>query len=200
VQIKQASDIGESVRSKLGAIFADGFSQWLQYFSKDNEKLALAFAHMFILDAFYVAVVDGEIAGFAACTHGKTPAVRLDSRELRRHLGLLRGSFAGMMLKKELENHLYPFPIQQGTGSIEFVATDKKYRGKGVASSIIRHITSATAYRSYVLEVADTNTPAVSLYRQLGFKEFFRVRHKHSKYSGINFMIYMKYDKSEADS
>ncbi len=197
VQVKPASDIGESVRSKFGAIFADGFSQWLQYFSKDNEKLAPAFAHMFILDAFYVAIVDGGIAGFSACTNGKTPPVRLDSKELRRHLGFLRGSIAGVMLKNELENHRYPFPIEPETGSIEVVATGKEYRGKGVASSIIRHIISATPYRSYVLEVADTNTPAVSLYNQLGFKEFLRVPHKHSKHSGINFMVYMKYDKSE---
>jgi ribosomal protein S18 acetylase RimI-like enzyme len=46
-----------------------------------------------------------------------------------------------------------------------------------------------------VLEVADTNLNAVNLYTKLGFKEFKRVEEKHSKASGINYLVYMKYIK-----
>ncbi len=197
MEIKRASEIGESARKKISDIFVDGFIQWLQYFSKDAEKLSRALAHMFVLEAFYVAVVDGELAGIAACTDGKTPPVRLKSSELRRHLGFVMGSIAGIMLKRELENHPYPFPIEPGTGSVEFVATDRNYRGKGVAWAIIRHIISDTPYSVYVLEVADTNTPAVRLYEKLGFREFLRVPHKYSKQSGINHLVYMKCEKAD---
>lgn len=197
MEIKRASEIGESARKKISDIFVGGFMQWLQYFSKDAEKLSRAFAHMFVLEAFYVAVVDGEIAGITACTDGKTPPVRLQPSELRRHLGFVMGSIAGMMLKRELENHPYPFPIEPGTGSVEFVATDGNYRGKGVASAIIRHIISDTPYSAYVLEVADTNTSAVRLYEKLGFREFLRVPHKYSKQSGINHLVYMKCEKED---
>ncbi len=195
MEIKRASEIGESARKKISDIFVGGFIQWLQYFSKDAEKLSRAFAHMFVLDAFYVAVIDGEIAGIAACTDGKTPPVRLLASELRRHLGLIRGSIAGTVLKSELENHPYPFELEAGTGSVEFVATGEGHRGKGVASAIITHIIGNTGYSAYVLEVADTNTPAVRLYEKLGFREFLRVAHKHSKQSGINHLVYMKYMK-----
>lgn len=198
MEIIRASELGDSARKKISDIFVGGFIQWLQYFSKDAEKLSRAFAHMFVLEAFFVAVIDGEPVGIAACTDGKTPPVRLQANELRHYLGFIRGSIAGMVLKKELENHPYPFPMESGTGSVEFVATDEKYRGKGVASAIIRHIISGTVYSAYVLEVADTNSSAIRLYEKLGFREFLRVPHKQSKQSGINDLVYMKYEKANA--
>lgn len=38
---------------------------------------------MFNLDVFYIAVIDGEIAGIAACTDGKVSSVHLKSQELK---------------------------------------------------------------------------------------------------------------------
>lgn len=133
MEIKVARELGGNTRSQISDIYTEGFQQWLIYFSKDLGKLSAAFAHMFLLDYFYVAVVDGKIAGITACTDGKTPPVRLDKKELRKHLGVMRGTFAYIMLKKNLENHAYPFPVETGTGSVEFVATAGAYRGKGVA-------------------------------------------------------------------
>jgi hypothetical protein len=52
MEIKRASEAGEGVRKKISDIFVDGFIQWLQYFSKDTEKLSRAFAHMFVLEDF----------------------------------------------------------------------------------------------------------------------------------------------------
>lgn len=196
MEIKKANLLGDHARKKISDIFVDGFIQWLKFFSQDREKLSRAFAHMFLLDAFYVAVVDGEIAGIAACTDGQTPSVRLKPRELRRYLGLPRGIIAGMILKNQFENHPYPFALAPDWGSVEFVATAEKYRGKGVASAIMNYIFEDTPYSSYVLEVADTNLPAVKLYEKLGYREFTRVAQKHSKQSGVNHLVYMKYEKT----
>ena len=63
MEIIRASEAGEGVRKKISDTFVDGFIQWLQYFSKDTEKLSHAFAHMFVLEDFYIAVIDGEPAG-----------------------------------------------------------------------------------------------------------------------------------------
>lgn len=196
MEIMRASVLGDDVRKQVSDLFVAGFMQWLQYFSKDAEKLSRAFAHMFVLDAFYVARIDGESAGIAACTDGKMPPVHIQASELRRHLGLIRGSVAAMVLKKELENHPYPFPVTPGTGSIEFVATGTSHRGKGVASGIIRHILANEPYANFILEVADTNRAAVSVYEKLGFQEFLRIAHKHSKQSGINHLVYMRREKA----
>src|SRR5699024_11572793 len=52
--------------------------------------------------------------------------------ELRKHLGLFKGSMAGIFLKKEFEAPYVDFP--PNTGSIEFVGTASKFRGQGAAS------------------------------------------------------------------
>ena len=91
------------VREQIAEIFADGFTQWLEYFSKDKNIIAKAFAHMFVLDQFYVAVSDNKIAGMAACTDCKTLSVKLNKKELRKYLGFFKGSIAAIVLKKEFE-------------------------------------------------------------------------------------------------
>ncbi len=180
---------------QISQIFVDGFYQWLHYFSKDKEKLAKAFRHMFNPEVFHIAVENDEVLGITACTDGKTPSVRLQRKELRKHLGFIMGTVTYYVLRQEFEKKQYPFEITSGMGTVEFVAVSSKHRGKGVASAIINHIIRTTSYQEYVLEVADTNSNAVSLYRKLGYEEFLRVAQKHPEKSGINYLIYMKYTK-----
>lgn len=193
--VQLASEHDKAINDRISEIFVDGFYQWLRFFSKDKGKLVNAFSHMFNRDVFYIALLNDEICGIAACSDGKIKAVRLEGKELTKHLGFVKGSIAYAVLKREFEEKQYPFPIEPGMGCIEFVATSPEYRGKGVASQIIRGIFETTPFTSYVLEVADTNVKAVSLYAKLGFAEFMRVEEKHSKRSGINHLIYMKYSK-----
>ncbi len=190
--INRADQCAADMRADISRIFVDGFGQWLHYFSKDNTKLAAAFAHMFDLSHFYVALSDGKPAAITALTDGKTSCVQLQGAPLRRHLGWFRGTLALLMLKKELQNHAYPFDVEPHTGSIEFVATAPDYRGQGAATALIQHLTTTGAYRDYILEVADTNQSAVKLYTKLGFVEFTRLPQKHTKHSGINALVYMK--------
>lgn len=186
-----------SVKAEMSRIFVEGFYQWLQYFSKDKTKLANALAHMFNLDVFYLAEEGGRIAGFAACNDGSAPTVVLDKSEFTKYLGAVKGRIAYSILKKEFEEKQYPFEIAKDMGMVEFVATAPEYRGKGVATTIIRHIFDQTPRRQYVLEVADTNTTAVQLYERLGFREFQRVPQENSKRSGVNYLVYMKYEKHD---
>ena len=171
--IVKADEVDLDVRTQMSEIFAEGFTQWLVFFSKDKNVIAKAFAHMFILDQFFVAIANGEIAGVTACTDGTKKSVRLNKKELRKHLGFFKGSMAGIFLKKEFEAPYENFP--PNTGSVEFVGTAPEFRGQGVASQIIQHIIENTPYNDYVIEeVADTNTPAMSLYKKMGFEEYKR--------------------------
>ena len=192
MKIILASEYGNEAKIKISKIFVDGFYQWLNFFSKDKDKLTKAFSHMFNLEIFYVAVIDGEIAGIAACTDGKAASVHLDRAELRKHLGFFMGTLTFYILKREFEEKGYPFEITNGMGMVEFVATSTKYRGQGVASEIMKYIFNTTPYDVYSLEVADTNTNAVKLYEKLGYSEFLRIKQKHSKQSGVNNLVYMK--------
>jgi ribosomal protein S18 acetylase RimI-like enzyme len=196
IAVIRADKLNFDVRTQMASIFADGFTQWLGYFSKDRNTIAKAFAHMFVLDQFFVAVIDDKIAGMAACTDCITLSLRLNIKELRKHLGFIKGSIAGVVLKKEFES---PFnnPALE-TGSIEFVGTATEFRGKGVATKIINYIISNTTYRNYLIEeVADTNTPAINLYKKLGFQEYRRipVPQKKAEKIGINNFISLKYIK-----
>lgn len=190
--VQLASDLDDKVREQISDIFVEGFYRWLKFFTKDKAKMKRAFLHIFNLDVFYVALVDGEVAGFVACTGGKIPAVRLRWSETRRHLGLIRGTLAYLILKKEFTDKPYPFPVPADMGLIEFVATSPRHRRQGAARAMISRILATTHYREYALEVADTNTPAVQLYESMGFKEFMRVPEKHREQSGIDNYLYMK--------
>lgn len=190
-----ASKLNDSAQAAISAIFVDGFYQWLKYFSKDKQKLSRAFAHMFNLDVFYAAQIDSNVAGIAALNDGTAPTVRLDKREMQKHLGFFMGWFAYKMLKREFEDKQYPFDMPPGTGYVEFVSTASAYRGKGVATAIMEHFFALPQFHEYVLEVADTNENAMRLYEKLGFQEFQRVEMKNKKQSGVNFLVYMRYKK-----
>lgn len=195
MEIVRASELGEGVREELSRLFSEGFGHWLRFFSTDTAVLSRTFQHMFLLEQFYVALIDGHIAGMAACTDGKTAPVRLDKAALKKHLGLFKGTIAARVLKPYMEKLPYPFPLDEGTATIEDVCTSAPYRRQGVAGAIIRHIIDNTAYTSYVLSVADTNKGAVRLYESLGFRELRRVKDKHPRQSGIRDHIIMGYDK-----
>ncbi len=194
--IARADKVDFEVRKQMSEIFSDGFSQWLVFFSKDKNKIAKAFAHMFVLNQFYVAIVNNKIAGMVACTDGANRSVRLNKKELRTHLGFFKGSMAGIFLKKEFEAPFEEFPLN--TGSIEFVGTASEFRGQGVASQIIKHIIENTPYNDYIIEeVADTNTSAMNLYNKLGFEEYKRkpLPEIRAKKIGINHFLSLKYVK-----
>ena len=195
-KIMRADQVDIDARTEMAKIFAEGFTQWLGFFSKDKETIAKAFAHMFVLDQYYVAIADGKVAGMSACTNGEKLAVRLNKKELRKHLGLYKGTLAGKFLKKEFEAPYVDFP--PNTGSIEFVGTANEFRGQGVASQIIEYIIENTPYDNYLIEeVADTNIPAMTLYEKLGFKVYKRkpISKSASKKSGINYLLSLKYEK-----
>jgi ribosomal protein S18 acetylase RimI-like enzyme len=195
MKIMLAEEYGIEAKTQLSKIFVDAFYQWLQFFSKDKEKLIKAFSHIFNLHVIYVAVIDGKIAGMIACNDGKEFTVSFNKKELKNHLGFFMGSITYIVLRKQFNKTPYPFQITEGMGAVEFVATSADHRGKGVATSIMKYIFDNTSFKEYVLEVADTNTNAVRLYEKLGYKEFMSKKEKHSKRSGIDYLLYMKYLK-----
>lgn len=191
IEIARAGDLGESYRTRISEVYVDGFGEHLEYFSKDRRKLADAFAHMLVLELFYVALADGEPAGIAACTNGVELCVRHDRTQLRQHLGFVRGTIADVVFKREFQK-----PWEQSTDglvSIEFVATASAHRGQGAATALLNHLLALPDYNEYVLEdIADTNTPALKLYEKLGFREYERKNVKHTKRTGINAYVSMR--------
>lgn len=196
MEIIKLSECGVARRKDASRIFVDGFYTWLKVFSKDKNKLILAMEHIFNSQLFYVSVINDEIAAIAACCDNSSQSVALDKSQFVKYLGSLRGSLAYKMLNREFIAKQCPFDVTDEMATIEFVATSQKYRGKGCATELIKFITDNQPYSAYALEVADTNTIALSLYEKLGFKEFMRVKEKHSKRAGLEHYIYMRFDKA----
>ena len=197
MEIKQAANFNDNIREKISEIFVDAFKKDLRIFSKDSTKLAKALAHIFILEYFYVAIIDNEIAGMIACMDKEHFCIKHNKKILVKHLGIVKGLLANTLFKHYFNKYpKYPIEIDDKTASVEFVATSSKYVKRGVASTIMNHLFSLPAYKHYILEVADTNTNAVALYKKLGYKEVCRKEMKlGKKYSGINYLVYMKYSK-----
>lgn len=77
---------------------------------------------------------------------------------------------------------------------IEFLATDKKFRGKGIATVLIRHageFAEKNGFEEFTLYVAGNNS-ARGLYEHLGFKEQSSYKSLITKFIfGIDTWVYM---------
>ena len=190
MEIVKASEATFDLRPQMGEIFADGFYELgLKSLSKDKQKLANALNHIFQLEHYYVALDGEDVMGFAALATGKS-LLKLDKKIIVQHFGFILGRFAYFFLNKFMANHKFPFSIPPNAGTIEFVATAQQHRGKGVAGKIIAHIMDVTPQNEYILEVVDTNAPAIKAYTKLGFAEF--TRSPAPMGSGGKYLIYMK--------
>ncbi|GAA0377495.1 GNAT family N-acetyltransferase [Bacillus horti] len=195
IKVVHAKEVNMDVRKKISEVYIDGFGEHLNFFSKDRKKLERALEHMFNLDVFYVALIDGEIAGITACTDGTVHSINHNKKELRKHLGWYKGTIANMVFKNQFQE--FSGDVRNGAASVEFVATAREHRGKGVATAILNHLLTLPQYKEYILEgVADTNLAAIKLYEKLGYKEFKRTKQKHTRISGINYYLSMIYIKS----
>ena len=197
MEIRRAIDLGDGTREKISEIFVDGFYGDLKMLCRDREMLTKACAHMFALKHFHAAVIDGEIAGVIACLGANSYCVRPDRKMLVRHMGFFRGMFAGYGFKYLSHNPKYPAEVKtdEKTASVEFVATSSRHRKKGVATAILNHLHALPEYKDYVLEVKDTNTGAVELYKKMGYREVHRKKFRWAKYADFKCFVYMKYSK-----
>ncbi|MEW1841949.1 GNAT family N-acetyltransferase [Nonomuraea angiospora] len=191
IEVVRAADLGEKHRRALAEIFVDGFGPEFSAFSKDPVRLTDAFEHALPLDLYWVALVGGQPAGITALTDGTRLSFQHNGRELRRHLGLLKGTFADIAFRSTFSGTLPS--ARDGLASLEFVATSAKHRGQGVGTVLLSHLLALPQYDEYVLEeISDINAPALHLYEKLGFREYKRKKVYHTPWSGINYYISMR--------
>lgn len=187
VHIRKASEID---RDNVALCIAEGFEKDFSILCKDNQKVADAIALGLNMEKFYVADVDGNVAGVLAISDCNGRAAKVEKVSLKKQLGLFKGIIGAFVLKEEFEKQL-EYPVT--TGYIEFVAVRKKYRKQGIASTMIRESMLLTNYQDFVLDVTDINEKAIRCYSSIGFEEFKRIPEKHGKQKGFNEKIYMRY-------
>ncbi len=182
----------EKDRNNVALCIAEGFEKDFSVLCKDNQKVANAIATGLNIKRFYVADINGDIAGVIAISDCNGRAARVNNKSLIKHLGFLKGTIGALVLKEEFEGQL-DYPIT--TGYIEFVALRKKYRKQGIATTMLKESMLLTNYQDFVLDVTDINNNAIKCYTNIGFEEFKRIPEKHAKQKGFNEKIYMRYSR-----
>lgn len=187
VHIRQAK---ETDRNSVALCIAEGFEKDFSVLCKDNQRVADAIAAGLNMERFYVAGMDGDIAGVLAISDRNGRAARVEKASLKKQFGFLKGFIGALVLKEEFEGQL-EYPIT--TGYIEFVAVRKKFRKQGIATIMLKESMSLAAYQDFVLDVTDINSNAIKCYTNIGFEEFKRIPEKHGKQKGFNAKIFMRY-------
>ena len=197
MEIKQAIELGDNIKEKISEIFVDAFYEHFEYFSKDTSKLIKAFSHMFVIEYFYVAIINNEIAGMIACMDKEHFCINHNRKILINNLGLIKGLFLSIIFRYYFNKYpKYSIEMDEKTCSVEFAATNKKYKRMGVASKIMEYLLNLSEYNHYIVEVADNNINSLGLCKKMGFKEVLRKKMKYGKkHSGINYLVYLKYSK-----
>lgn len=180
VQIRKAK---ETERNCVALCIAEGFEADFAILCKDTQKVADAIAGGLNIPRFFVADMDGEIAGVLAISDGGGRAARVEKASLKRQFGVIKGWIGALVLKEEFEA---PLEYPSTTGYIEFVAVRKKYRRQGIATAMLRESMRLTEYREFVLDVVETSEGARKCYANVGFEVFRGSPEKHGK-------IYMRY-------
>ena len=191
VVVRRGDELGEAYRRRITEVYVRSFADDFVAFSRDTARLADAFEHMLLLERFYVALVESDPAGLASLTEGRQMLFAPRWREIRRHLGLVRGLLCFVVIRT-----WFMRPSEDaapGRGEIAFVATEPAYQGRGVATALLRHLLALPGYREYVLEdIKDTNAPALAVYGKLGFTVHKRRKVRGARHAGFTELVSMK--------
>ena len=190
VDVERGDLLGEGYRRRVTEVYVRSFAKDFVAFSRDTGKLADAFEHMLLLERFHVALVDGEPAGLASLTEGDQTLFTPRWREIRRHLGLVRGLLGYVVIRNWF---MRPSDgARPGLAEIGFVATEPAYQGRDAATALLRHLLALPEYREYTLEdIKDTNAPALGMYTKLGFREFHRRPVRFAQRAGFSAYVSM---------
>lgn len=191
VVVARGDELGEGYRRRIAEVYVRSFAEDFVTFSRDPGKLADAFEHMLLLERFYIALMDGEPAGLASFTEVDQTLFAARWREIRRHLGPVRGLLGYVVVRGWFRRASEG--ARPGLAEIGFVSTEPAYQGRGVATALLRHLLALPGYREYVLEdIKDTNAPALAVYTKLGFTVYKRRKVRFARRAGFTELVSMK--------
>lgn len=190
IVVKKVYERSQLAQKQIAEIVLDAYWEQISLLSTNRTKMIEAMQSGYNTEFFYIAYDGEDAVGIAACSPPGYRAVTVDSKHICSVLGEELGLIASEIMKGE-----FGVPLDFGPDSayIEFVGTAKSAQGKGVASAITKAILETTSYKRLVLEVADTNIAAISLYTKFGFTEFERKAEENPEQTGIHYRIYMEY-------
>lgn len=198
-EIKKLSEINCSQVEQTIALFIDGFYYiYEKAVSKDKALLQQLFIDAFDCDMVFVCLYEERVVGFLGLGNSHKRCVALSKETCKR----LFGNFKGAMIYMQMGGMLHKITVHGANeGYIDYITTDSDYRGKGIATILIKYVCDTLSYESYTLDVLSKNTTAKRLYEHLGFVQIKIKKNPLVILSGMGFQIVMKLkvDKSKKE-
>lgn len=189
-KIKKLSELNPSQVEQAVAIFIDGFYFiYAKAISKDKTLLKELFIDAFDDDMVFVCLYEERAVGFLGLGNSHKRCITLNKETCKR----LFGNFKGAMIYMQMGGMLHEITVHGiNEGYIDFITTDDNYRGKGIATRLIKYACDTLAYESYTLDVLSKNTTAKRLYEYLGFVQTNIKKNPLVKLGGFGNQIVMK--------
>lgn len=168
LSIIRLSELDDKAKADAIQVYTDCFPVYKRI-SKNKNILSDFFMSSFDFNLSYAAVIDTRIVGFLAISNGKERSLKFDKSKCVELLGKLMGTITYYEMMFTLGR---PNLESETDVGIDYLATDKLYRGRGIASKLIEYACVTLCYKECFIDVDTNNTVAKRLYEYLGFKEY----------------------------
>lgn len=174
-QIMKYHELCDSQKRELIEILVDGFGH-LMNFTKDKDILRELFFYSLNQDYFFAYVEENTVLGFVGIATNKIRPVKFDKNICINLFGKGKGTILCMQMNSIFQSKV----VTKATDLyIDFLATSKEARGKGIATKLLTYCFQLPNYKDYYIEVLSQNITAKKLYEKLGFhiytKQYFSI-------------------------
>jgi ribosomal protein S18 acetylase RimI-like enzyme len=169
INIVKLSELDTEYKEMAVHLFVDSFYNMYTSLSKDKNVLYELFLYSLDFSLVYVALYDNNLTGFMGIANNKKRTMHFDRLKCIDLFGRVKGIIIYKQLGFLLEK---PNVKNDNEICIDYLATDSKYRGKGIATKLIEYACNEIGYDECYLEVLTKNITAKRLYEHTGFKEY----------------------------
>lgn len=181
-------ELNNMQKEELIEILLEGFGH-LMTFTKDKAVLREIFSHSINEDYVYAYVQGEKVLGFVGIATNKVRPVKFDMEVCKKCMGKTQGARVCKQMNAIFQSKV----VEEDTDLyIDFLATAKSARGKGIGTALLTYCFHLPAYENYYIEVLSKNENAKRLYEKLGFTVWKRQYVSFISLLGYGYPIKMK--------
>lgn len=172
IHILKLSELSHEYKEKAVCLFVDCFYDMYSSITKEKDILEKLFLSAFDFSLVYVAINNDKVVGFMGVANNKSRTMHFDKIKCIELFGRIKGYIVFKQLGFLLEK---PNVKMDKDLCIDYLATDRDFRGKGIATQLIDYAGKELGYETCYIEVLSNNTTAIRLYEHTGFIEYKRI-------------------------
>lgn len=186
IKMAKMSQLSETQKEQVRKIFVTSYYKDMKTLHRDVERLLGGFRRILQEDLICVAMYGERPVAMVGCSTSQRRAMEVNKEDFLANFGMFWGHVGYYSFRKEYGE---PLPIDDETLYFECVATNEADRRQGVAGQMLLNLIETEPYKTFALDVVDSNGRAQSVYERIGFREV------HRKKSWIG-KIFMDYSES----